>query len=106
MKKYMKLLWILPVLLANDYLLPLLIRDTGSGMFILLFAMPAVCLIASVADGCVNGFRWWCPVAAAVLFVPAIFLFYNESAWVYAPAQGVISLVGYLIGWGVRRIMK
>lgn len=56
MKKLKK---IIPYLIMNIiifYLLPLLIKDTGSGMFILLFSIPLLCFIISFAYGSRNSF--------------------------------------------------
>ena len=56
------------------YLFPLLIRDTGSAMLMLLVAMPAACFACSLVYGLLYRAFWLFPVLAAVLFVPAIFL--------------------------------
>lgn len=84
-------------LVLDFYLLPALIVDTGSAMVLMLLVMPAVCLITSVIYGMKNGFCYWYGIAAVVLFVPSIFLFYNESAWVYSVLYGVIALLGNLL---------
>lgn len=98
MEKAKKQLIYFLVILLNYYVLPLFILDTGSGMFFLLFLMPLICLAASVVYGVKNGFTLWIPLAAAVLFVPSIFLFYNISAWVYSAGYGVLALLGNGIG--------
>ena len=41
-----------------------------------------------------RGFSLLLPLAALLLFLPTIFLFYNSSAWVYAPACALIALAG------------
>ena len=41
-----------------------------------------------------RGFSILLPLAALLLFLPTIFLFYNSSAWVYAPAYALIVLAG------------
>ena len=33
-----------------------------------------------------------------LIFIPSIFIFYNESAMIYVFAYGLVSLVGNLIG--------
>lgn len=89
---------------AAFYLLPLLIRDTGSGMFVLLFALPCVCLLAGFACGCAAGLRWYYPIVIALLFIPVIFLYLNETAALYAPIYGLIAFAGNLAGAPVRRL--
>ena len=96
-----KLLTLLPhlaALAADFYLLPLLARDTGSAMLLMLIVMPLAAFLTGVAYGVRNGFCVLLPIAAAVLFIPTIWIHYNASAWVYAPAYGVIVLVGNGLG--------
>lgn len=80
------------------YLLPLLIQDTGSGMFVLLLVVPALTFIASLIFGIRQGFSVILPLLVAALFVPTLCIFYNESAWIYIPAYAVIALIGNGIG--------
>ena len=86
------------VIVFDFYLLPLLISDTGSGMFILLIAVPAICFICSLIYGIKHSFHLIYPAIVAVLFIPTIFIFYNSSAWVYILAYGVIALIGNIAG--------
>ena len=79
------------------YILPLLIQDTGSGMFVLLLVVPAVTFVASLVFGIREGFSI-IPLIVAALFAPTLLIFYNESAWVYIPAYAVIALAGNGIG--------
>lgn len=92
------------LVLAAFYLLPLLIVDTGSGMFILLLAVPAFCFAAGVIFGLLAGFRWYFPVALGLLFLPAVYLFMNSSALVYVPIYAVIGAVGEGLGWLIRHL--
>lgn len=95
----MKWIRLLPFLgILAFYLFPLLIRDTGSAMLMLLVAMPAACFACSLVYGLLYRTLWLFPVLAAILFVPTIFLYYNSSAWVYAPIYGVVALIGAWIG--------
>lgn len=89
--------YLLPIFIAY-YLLPFLIRDTGSGMAILLVIIPIVCAISSFIHGTKSGFDVVFALLAGVLFIPSIFIYYNSSAWVYTIIYGVISLIGNFIG--------
>ena len=86
------------VLLLDFYALPLLIRDTGSAMVLMLVGIPLVCFITAALYGAKNGFRVWFALIAAALFAPSIFVFYNSSAWVYMIGYGVIALLGNAVG--------
>lgn len=93
-----KMLPYLAVIIFSFYVLPLLIQDTGSGMSILLFGIPMICLIVSFTYGIKNLFNWLFPLLVMLLFVPTMFIFYNESASIYILAYGIISIIGNFIG--------
>lgn len=103
MKKKLKkrLVSIIPyaIILAIDfYLLPRLIIDTGVGMFMMLYVMPLIALLCSVIYGVRQGFNLLLPVTAMILFVPSMFIYFNETAWVYVIVYGIVTLVGNGIG--------
>lgn len=99
MKK--KLFALIPYAIAlamNFYVLPLLIKDTGSGMLMMLLVIPMITFVCSVIYGVRQGFDFLLPIIATVLFAPTIFIFYNDSAWIYIVAYAVIALAGNGIG--------
>ena len=98
MERFRKMLLYLLVIILAFYISPLLIRDTGSGMFILLMGIPIICLIVSLIYGMKNSFNWLFPLLVMLLFIPTIFIFYNESATIYILTYGVISTIGSFIG--------
>ena len=85
------------------YLVPILIKDTGSGMFILLIVIPLITLIISIIYGLRNTFDFFYPVLIAILFIPTLFIYYNTSAWVYVIAYSMIALIGELLGKTLQR---
>lgn len=85
------------------YVLPLLGKDTGNFMFILLVLMPLTCFITSIIYGVINGVSFVVPLAIGLLFIPTISIYYNSSAWVYIFVYSVISLVGNLIGRAFKK---
>jgi len=98
MEKFRKMLPYLVIIIFAFYLLPFLIKDTGSGMFILLIGLPIICLIVSLIYGMKNSFNWLFSLLVILLFIPTIIIFYNESAAIYILAYGVISVIGNFIG--------
>lgn len=96
-----KLLNMLPyliVLVVDFYLLPVAAQNTGAAMLLMLCVMPLVALVIGVAYGLRSGFSLLLSLMALILFIPTIFIYYNASAWVYAPFYAVIVLVGNGIG--------
>lgn len=80
------------------YLVPILIKDTGSGMTILLIVIPLITLITSLIYGLRNTFDFVYPLIVAILFIPTLFIYYNTSAWIYIIVYSVIAVIGELIG--------
>lgn len=97
-KKLLALIPYVLVLAVDFYLVPLLIQDTGSGMFILLFMVPFIAFICAVVYGVRQGFNGLLPLAGTVLFVPTIFIFYNESAWFYIIVYAAVIAIGNGVG--------
>ncbi len=86
------------VIFITFYLIPILIKDTGSGMFILLIVIPLITLITSLIYGLRNTFDFIYPLIVAILFIPTLFIYYNTSAWVYIISYSMIAVIGELLG--------
>ncbi|MGF3076492.1 hypothetical protein [Facklamia sp. P12955] len=98
MEKVRKMLVYLIVIAFAFYLLPFFIKNTGSGMLVLLLAIPMTCFISSLIYGMKHSFNWSFPMLVALLFIPTLFIFYNESASIYSLIYGVISVLGSFLG--------
>ncbi|MGI6161650.1 MAG: hypothetical protein ACOYJD_06430 [Christensenellales bacterium] len=98
MENIKKMLPYLAVVVLAFYLLPLLIKDTGSAMLMLLNVVPIIVFVCAVVYGIINSFNPIYAIAVMLLFVPTIFIFYNMTAWVYALGYGIISFAGNAIG--------
>ena len=85
------------------YLVPILIKDTGSGMFILLIVIPLITLITSIIYGLRNTFDFIYLLIVAMLFIPTLFIYYNTSALVYVIAYSMIAVIGELLGKTLQR---
>jgi len=97
-RTYTALLPYLVFLGTDFYLLPLLIRDTGTAMLLMLCVMPLAALVCALLYGVRRGFSLALPLAAFLLFLPTVPLYYNESAWPYAAAYAAAVLAG--VGFG------
>ena len=84
--------------MAVFYILPAFGKDTGSFMLILLIITPILCFIVSLLYGAGRGFDLFYSLIIALLFVPAIFIYYNGSAWIYIVIYTVITLAGCVLG--------
>lgn len=78
--------------------------DRESGMLTLLIMFPLVCLLSAFAYGVKYSFSLVYSILVMALFIPTIFIFYNETASFYIGAYGLISLFGNLLGSFIRKI--
>lgn len=85
------------------YLLPpLFLPGGGPAWFLLLAVNPLTCLICGIVFGLFCGIRKSAillPILAAAGFIPAMYLFYNDSALVYLSLYAIASVMGVGIGW-------
>jgi len=102
-QKFAAMLPCLIVLGVDFYLLPLLLRDTGTAMVLMLCVMPLAALAAGAAYGARHGFSLLPAAAAAVLFTPSVLLFYNSTAWPYAAFYAAAVLAGTGLGRMFRK---
>ena len=107
MKAFIKKYYVYILLMLAFYVAaPLLCRDTGSTMFTLLCLLPATLFILSLIYAKMNGFKWYLSLAVALLWLPTVFIYYNESAMIYALIYGVISFAGQGVGFLVNKILN
>lgn len=86
------------IIFITFYLIPILIQNTGSGMFILLIVIPLITLITSIIYGLRNVFDFIYPLIVAILFILTLFIYYNASAWTYLLVYSMIAVIGELLG--------
>lgn len=98
MDKVGKMLPYLLICAMAFYMLPLLGKDTGSFMLILLIAIPIICFIVSLFYGIKNGLNLIFVLIVGVIFIPTIFIYYNSSAWIYTIEYAIVALAGNMIG--------
>lgn len=94
------------LLLLIFYLLPKLMVDTGSAMFLLLLMTPLLCFMISLFFGYKQGFDLLYLLMIALLFAPTLLIYYNSSAWVYIFFYTGIGLIGTLLGSFLNKNFK
>jgi len=74
---------------------------------ILLLFNPLIVFVAGIIYSVRHGFKWYFLLLIPVLFIPSVFLFYNDSALFYAAfylvilsiSMGIVSLIKATILW-------
>ena len=106
MKKYVKEIVILTIQLFMFYIFPLFAGPTDAmGMVVLILLAT---FILSIIIGAISKEKltYTYPLIISILFIPSLFIYYNESALVHAIWYFIDSLVGTMIGIGIRKIKK
>ena len=104
MKKIREMSVYLIVITLAFYVLPAFINDTGTSIFFLLILTPIICFITSIIYGIRHSFNLIFLLLIMALFIPTIFIFYNESAAVYVLIYGIIAAIGSLLGSLIKKM--
>lgn len=102
MKRYIKEFIISIIQLFMFYIFPLFAGPTDAmGM---VFLIVVATFLLSLIIGSISSYKikFFYPFATAVVFIPSVFIYYNESALVHSVWYLVISAVGLLIGSSVH----
>lgn len=104
MKKYLKEIVILIIQLFMFYIFPLFAGPTDvMGM---VFLIIVATLVLSMVIGSISNekVKYLYPIIVAVVFVPSVYIYYNESAMIHSVWYFVVSTVGLLVGAIVHRV--
>ena len=102
---YLPLLPWLLVTALDFWLLPLFL-DAGNVMLMILIVMPGICFASSFGCGLFCGFRPVYLLGTELLYLPTVWIYYNDSALIYLPVYAVIAALGMGIGAMIRFGMK
>lgn len=104
MKKYLKEIIILLIQSFMFYIFPLFAGPTDAmGMVLLILIVTFILsiIISSVSN---EKCKYFYPIVISVLFIPSVFIYYNDSALIHAVWYLVDSSVGLLIGTIIYKI--
>ena len=102
MRKYIKEIIVLALQLFMFYIFPLFAGPTDViGMVVLIIVSTAIlALILGITSK--QGIKFAYPLAVSILFIPSVFIYYNETALVHALWYLVVSGIGLGIGSLIR----
>ena len=104
MRKFIKEFVILVIQLFMFYIFPLFAGPTDAmGMVVLIIL---VTFLLSVIMGAVSSekVKYLYPIAIAIVFIPSVFLHYNDSAMIHSVWYFVVSTIGLVIGMIIRKL--
>jgi len=98
MKKYLKEIIIFIIQLLVFYFLPL--TAGPADMMGLVVLMLILTFVLSIIMGCISNskLKYFYPIIASIIFIPTVFIYYNESALIHSVWYLVDSIFGLLIG--------
>ena len=86
------------------YILPLITNKKDFVLTLVLVVFPVTCFIVSLVYGILNRFtpfQLLFPIFVGTLFIPAMFIFYNYTAWIFMAAYTLFALMGNAAGYVV-----
>ena len=98
MKKYFKEIAILIAQLLMFYVFPLTAGPTDAMGMVFLIIVATFVLAIIMGSVSKKKAKYVYPLLVSVLFIPSVFIYYNESALIHSIWYLVISSVGLLIG--------
>ena len=98
MKKYIKELTIILLQLCMFYIFPIFAGPTDAIGMVLLIVIATLILSMIVGIVSKEKIKFLYPVVTSIIFIPSIFIYYNESALVHSLWYLVVSTIGLTIG--------
>lgn len=106
MKKYLKEIIILIIQLFMFYIFPLFAGPTdamGMVFLILITTFLLSIIITSISN---NKVKYFYPLVISLLFIPSVFIYYNESALIHSVWYLIDSTIGLLIGLVIYKLKR
>ena len=104
MKQYKKELIILIIQLFMFYIFPLFAGPTDAMGMVFLIWLSTILLGILMGIISPKKVKYLYPIIISILFIPSIFIYYNESALVHSLWYLVSSSIGLLIGIIINKI--
>lgn len=106
MKKYLKEIITILIQILIFYIFPLFAGPTDAmGMVVLmLLATLVLSLILTIISK--EKIKYLYPLVVAIIFVPSIFIYYNESALIHSIWYLVVSIIGTITGLIINIIKR
>lgn len=104
MKKFMKEITLFIIQLLIFYLFPLSAKQIDAIGMVLFLITATFVLSALMGIISTNKIKYFYPLITAILFIPSVFIYYNESALIHSVWYFVVSVVGTAIGTVITKL--
>ena len=106
MKRYLKEIIILLIQLFMFYIFPLFAGPTDAIGMVILILLATILLSFILGVISKEKIRYLYPFSVAIMFIPSVFVYYNESALVHSLWYFVVSIVGLWVGIIIEILIK
>ena len=105
MKKYLKELIILVLQVVVFYILPLYAGPTDTMGLVGLIILCT--FVLAIIEGIIsnNKIKYLFAIVVSIIFIPSIYIYYNDSAIIHILWYLVIAIIGLLIGSIIRKVV-
>lgn len=106
MKNYLKEIFILIIQLFLFYIFPLFAGPTdGMGM---VFIIIVGTFILSLSMGSISNkkIKYFYSIICSIIFIPSVFIYYNETALIHSVWYLIVSSVGLIIGSIINKLIN
>ena len=104
MNKYLKEIIIVILQLFMFYISPLFAGPTDTIGMVLLIILATLILAIILGTISNNKIKYVYPILVAILFIPSIWIYYNESALIHSVWYLIILSVGLLVGVVINKL--
>ena len=105
-----KFILILLIQLFMFYILPMFVGYTDAIGMVILTLLSTFILSIILGSMKENKIKYLYPVVISILFIPSVFICYNESALVHSLWYLIVSSIGLFLGivirWIINKIIK
>ena len=105
MRRYIKEIVILMFQLFMFYIFPLFAGPTDAIGMVLLIILATLLLSIIIGSVSKEKVKYVYPIIVAILFIPSIFIYYNESALIHSIWYLVVSSIGLLVGTIIYKLI-
>ena len=106
MKKYLKELIILLIQIIMFYLFPITAGPTDMMGLVLILLFTTLILSIIIVTISNNKIKYLYPIIVAIVFIPTIYIYYNDSALIHSIWYLITSLIGLIIGIILNKTIK
>lgn len=100
----MKEIIVLIIQMLTFYILPIYMSNIGAIGMVMLIILITFILSIIIGSISKNKIKYAYPIITSLMFIPSIFIYYNESALIHSIWYLIISTIGLLVGTIVYKL--